>query len=138
MQERIAGYRLALGEAGISEDPALVLLDGADSHVSQRRIAEMLASSDPPTAIFAAHNATGRDAIRAMRAAARELPLVVFDEESDPDLLVTPPLVIQSDPTRLGRVAAEMALERLDGLAGPARLVVHQVGRHDVAREIGR
>ncbi|HMG98232.1 MAG TPA: LacI family DNA-binding transcriptional regulator, partial [Gaiellales bacterium] len=65
MQERIAGYRLALGEAGISEDPALVLLDGADSHVSQRRIAEMLASSDPPTAIFAAHNATGRDAIRA-------------------------------------------------------------------------
>jgi LacI family transcriptional regulator len=138
MQERIAGYRLALGEAGIAEDPALVLLDGADSHVSQRRIGEMLASSDPPTAIFAAHNATGRDAIRAMRAAARELPLVVFDEESDPDLLVTPPLVIQSDPTRLGRVAAEMALERLDGLAGPARLVVHQVGRHDVAREIAR
>ena len=58
--------------------------------------------------------------------------------ESDPDLLVTPPLVIQSDPTRLGRVAAEMALERLDGLAGPARLVVHPVGRHDVAQEIAR
>ena len=98
----------------------------------------MLGSSDPPTAIFAAHNATGRDAIRAMRAAGRELPLVVFDEQSDPDLLVTPPLVIQSDPTRLGRVAAEMALERLDGLAGPARLVVHPVGRHDVARAIER
>jgi LacI family transcriptional regulator len=136
MQERIAGYRLALAEAGIAEDPAIVLLDGADSQVSRRRIAAMLESADPPTAIFAAHNATGRDAIRAMRAAALELPLVVFDEESDPDLLVPPPLVIQSDPTRLGRVAAEMALERLDGLAGPARLVIHPVGRLDVAEAI--
>ncbi|MDX6621218.1 MAG: LacI family transcriptional regulator [Gaiellales bacterium] len=136
MQERIAGYRLALAEAGIEEDPAIVLLDGGDSRASQRRIAEMLDLPDPPTAIFAAHNATGRDAIRAMRAAALELPLVVFDEESDPDLLVPPPLVIQSDPTRLGRVAAEMALERLDGLAGPARLVIHPVGRLDVARAL--
>jgi LacI family transcriptional regulator len=138
MQERIAGYRLALAESGIPEDPAIVLLDGVDRVASQQRIAEMLESADPPTAIFAAHNATGRDAIRAMRAAARELPLVVFDEQSDPDLLVTSPLVIQSDPTRLGRVATEMALERLDGLEGPARLVVHPVGRLDVAREIAR
>ncbi len=44
--------------------------------------------------------------------------------------------MIQSDPTRLGRVAAEMALERLDGLAGPARLVIHPVGRLDVAEAI--
>jgi LacI family transcriptional regulator len=98
----------------------------------------MLESSDPPTAIFSAHNATGRDAIRAMRAAGIELPLVAFDEASDPDLLITPPIVIQSDPTRLGRVAAEMALERLDGLQGPARLVVHPVSRLGAGEAIAR
>jgi LacI family transcriptional regulator len=138
MQERIAGYRLALAEAGIDEDPGLVLLDGSDRATSQSRITEMLGCSDPPTAIFSAHNATGRDAIRAMRAAGIELPLVAFDEASDPDLLITPPIVIQSDPTRLGRVAAEMALERLDGLQGPARLVVHPVSRLGAGEAIPR
>jgi LacI family transcriptional regulator len=138
MQERLAGYRLALAEAGIAEDPALMVLDGSDTPATQRSVAAMLASADPPTAIFAAHNATGREAIRAMRAAGIELPLVSFDESSDPDLLITPPLVIQSDPRRLGWVAAEMALERLDGLREPARLVIHPVRRLDVAEAIAR
>jgi hypothetical protein len=31
-----------------------------------------------------------------------------------------------------------MALERLDGLAGPARLVIHPVGRLDVAQAIAQ
>jgi LacI family transcriptional regulator len=134
MQERIAGYRLALAEAGIEEDPWLMLLDGRDTEKSQRRIGELLGAADAPTAIFAAFNALGRDAIRAMRAADIELPIVVFDETSDPDLLVAPPLVIQSDPTRLGRVAAEMVLERLDGFQGPGRRVVHPVSRLDAAK----
>lgn len=137
MQERIAGYRLALAEAGIAEDPALMVLAGADGRATQRSIGAMLASSDPPTAIFAAHNATGREAIRAMRAAGVELPLVSFDESSDPDLLITPPLVIQSDSRRLGWVAAEMALERLDGLREPARLVIHPVRRLVVEQAVG-
>jgi LacI family transcriptional regulator len=137
MQERIAGYRLALAEAGIAEDPALMVLAGADGRATERRIGAMLAAPDPPTAIFAAHNATGREAIRAMRAAGVELPLVSFDESSDPDLLITPPLVIQSDPRRLGWVAAEMALERLDGLREPARLVIHPVRRLVVKQAVG-
>ena len=110
-----------------------MVLDGGDPASSQRRIGELLGAADPPTAIFAAFNALGRDAIRAMRAAHVDLPIVVFDETSDPDLLVAPPVVIQSDPTRLGRVAAEMVLERLDGLDGPGRRVVHPVGRLDAA-----
>src|SRR5262249_28615259 len=121
-------------EAGLDEDPDLLLLDGVDPAASEQRIRELLQGADPPTAIFAAHNASGRDAIRAMRATALDLPLVVFDETSDPDLLVAPPVVIQSDPTRLGRVAAELALERLDGHQGPARLVVHEVSRLDAAQ----
>jgi hypothetical protein len=51
--------------------------------------------------------------------------LTVFDEVADPDLLVIPPLtVVASEPMRLGAAVAAMVLERLDGLAGPARDVV--------------
>lgn len=134
MQERMTGYRLALAEAGIAEDTALVHPDCANHEVSQRVIAELLASDDPPTAVFAAHNATGREVVRAARHAGVEIPLVVFDEVSDPDLLVSPPQVLRSNPELLGKTAAEMALERLDGLGAAPRVVIQPVSRFDPIR----
>jgi LacI family transcriptional regulator len=131
MQERLIGYRLALAEADIAEDPALVHPDCGDREASERAIAELFALDDPPTAVFAAHNATGRELVRAARAAAVEIPLVVFDEVSDPDLLIAPPQVLRSDPERLGMTAAKMALERLDGLIAAPRVVIQPVVRLD-------
>ncbi len=129
MQERALGYRLALAEAGIAEDPALMHLDCPTREAAQRAIAALLAADDPPTAVFAAHNATGRELVRAARDAAVELPLIVFDDVSDSDLLIVPPQVLRSNPERLGTTAAEMVLERLDGLTSAARLVIQQVSR---------
>jgi hypothetical protein len=82
MQERALGYRLALAEAGIEQDPVLVHLDCPTAEATQDAIAVLLSTDDPPTAVFAAHNATGRELVR-RRAAAIDLPLVVFDEMSD-------------------------------------------------------
>jgi LacI family transcriptional regulator len=129
MQERALGYSLALAEAGIAQDPVLVHLDCPTPDAAQDAIAALLSIDDPPTAVFAAHNATGRELVRAARAAAVDLPLVVFDEMSDSDLLIVPPQVLRSNPDRLGTTAAEMALERLDGLTVPSRLVVQPVSR---------
>lgn len=136
MQERLAGYRAALAEAGLEEAPALMQVDCLERETAERAVAEMLAADDPPTAVFAAHNSTGREVIRATRFAQTELPLVVFDEVSDPDLLVTPPRVLRSNPERLGSTAAELALERLDGLTAPPRLVIHPVTRFDPVPEV--
>ena len=53
------------------------------------------------------------------------MDLAVFDEVSDPDLLVIKPVVVvESDAVHLGAVAAQMTMERLDGLTEPARDVV--------------
>ncbi|MDX6410660.1 MAG: LacI family transcriptional regulator [Gaiellaceae bacterium] len=131
MQERLIGYRLALAEADIAEAPALVHADCPDREAAERAIVELFALDDPPTAVFAAHNATGREIVRAARAALIEIPLVVFDEVSDPDLLVAPPQVLRSDPERLGMTAAQMVLERMDGLARAPRVVVQPVQRLD-------
>jgi len=106
-----------------------VHLDCPTAEAAQDAIAALLSNDDPPTAVFAAHNATGRELVRAARAAAVDLPLVVFDEMSDSDLLIVPPQVLRSNPDRLGTTAAEMALERLDGLTVPSRLVVQPVSR---------
>jgi LacI family transcriptional regulator len=131
MQERLIGYRLALAEADIAEAPALVHADCPDRATAERAIAELFALDDPPTAVFAAHNATGREVVRAARAALIEIPVVVFDEVSDPDLLIAPPQVLRSDPERLGMTAAQMVLERMDGLARAPRVVVQPVQRLD-------
>jgi LacI family transcriptional regulator len=131
MQERLIGYRLALAEAEIPEAPALVHPDCPNREASKRAIAELFALDDPPTAVFAAHNATGREVVRAARAAMIEIPLVVFDEVSDPDLLIAPPQVLRSDPERLGTTAANMVLERLDGLTTAPRVAVQPVLRLD-------
>lgn len=136
MQERLAGYRAALAEAGLEEAPALMHVDCVERETAERAVAEMLAADDPPTAVFAAHNSTGREVVRATRFARTELPLVVFDEVSDPDLLVTPPRVLRSNPERLGSTAAELALERLDGLTAPPRLVIHPVTRFDPVPQV--
>jgi LacI family transcriptional regulator len=131
MQERLIGYRLALAEADIAEAPALVHADCPDRETAERAIGELLALDDPPTAVFAAHNATGREVVRAARAAMIEIPLVVFDEVSDADLLIAPPQVLRSDPERLGMTAAQMVLARMDGLARAPRVVVQPVQRLD-------
>ena len=125
MSERYDGYCDAMADAGIELDPRLVQLTCKDATEAQTAVAAMLHSAEPPTAVFAIQNRSGRGAIRAMLATGVTLDLTVFDEVADPDLLVIPPLtVVASDPKRLGATAAAMTLERLDGLRGPARDVV--------------
>jgi LacI family transcriptional regulator len=124
MQRRHAGYLRALDDAGIDPDPSLMALDCHDIRAAEAAVTSMLRLPEPPTAVFSGQNLAGRGALRAMLATGRRVELVVFDE-LDPDLLVIQPqVVVESDPVRLGTVAAQMTLERLDGLAGAARDVV--------------
>jgi LacI family transcriptional regulator len=125
MSERYDGYRDALRAAGIGLDAELVALNCGDVVQAEATVSAMLQGSEPPTAIFALHNRSGRAAIRSMLATGTVVDLTVFDEVADPDLLIIPPLtVVASEPMRLGAAVAAMVLERLDGLAGPARDVV--------------
>ena len=55
-QERLAGYRLALDEAGVEFDPALVRFGAPRTELAEIVARQLLASDDPPTAIFAENN----------------------------------------------------------------------------------
>jgi LacI family transcriptional regulator len=125
MRQRHEGYLRALTEAGVAVDRRLMELDCRDIREAEAAVAAMLRLPDPPTAIFAAQNLAGRGAIRAMLGVGRTVDLAVFDEVSDPDLLVIKPVVVvESDAVHLGAVAAQMTMERLDGLTDPPREVV--------------
>lgn len=124
LARRLDGYRSALTAAGMAVDEALVsTCRGAIE--AQAALQDMLKLDDPPTAVFAAHHTVGRAAMRAMHDSGTTLDLAVFDSVDDNDLLVTPPLgVAAQGPDRIGQVAAQLLVDRLGGLEGPARHVV--------------
>jgi LacI family transcriptional regulator len=124
LARRLDGYLAALAEAGVAVDEALI--STAQSGIdAQAALQGMLGLQNPPTAVFAAHPTVGRGAMRAMHDSGAALDLAIFDGVDDNDLLITPPLVVAaSGPDRIGQLAAELLLERLEGLQGPPRHVV--------------
>ena len=118
---RIATYRESLVAAGLPVDEALISTEHDPAH-ARAALRRMLAGDDPPTAVLATNHMAGRAAMRASHEAGVLMDLAVFDSMDDNDLLATPPLVVvASGPDRIGRLAAELAVERLGGLKDPPR-----------------
>jgi LacI family transcriptional regulator len=124
-QERLAGYRLALDEAGVEFDPALVRFGAPRTELAEIVARQLLASDDPPTAIFAENNRSCIGVIRALSAIGRPVGVVGFDDFELADLLATPVTVVGYDPGELGRAGAELLFARMGGdLRPPQRIVI--------------
>jgi LacI family transcriptional regulator, galactose operon repressor len=123
-QERLAGYRLALDEAGVTFDPALVRAEVAQADQAESAARQLLTSADPPTAIFAVNNRTCIGVVRAIRSLNRPVALVGFDDFELADLLAAPVSVIGYDPGELGRAGAELLFARMGGDVRPPQRIV--------------
>ncbi len=118
-QDREAGYRRALDEAGIPPEQRTVLQGyfSQDSGSEMTRLA--LRRDPPPTALFAANNFIAIGALQALQAAGLRVPqdiaLVGFDD-LPPPLITFPFLTVSAQPAyEMGRIAAELLLARLEG-----------------------
>jgi LacI family transcriptional regulator len=121
--KRLEGYRQALDAAGITYDEALVHATLCDEVLVYPVIDELLALPDPPTAVFAANVNTSIGLLSGMRPR-RWSPAIVAFSDFDAARLHDPAVtVVHNDPVAVGRRGAELALQRLDGYRGPARLV---------------
>ncbi|HEU5486736.1 MAG TPA: LacI family DNA-binding transcriptional regulator [Microlunatus sp.] len=131
---RLEGFRLAYEDAGIVPDESWVRRDlddvspGAGDH---RAAADALLDAHPElTAVLCANN---RNTVGLLRALARRgrlvraddgLTVLAFDDFELADVVDATLLVIDHDGRDLGRRAAGMLVERLDGgFSGPPRLV---------------
>jgi LacI family transcriptional regulator len=124
--ERLRGYREALANHGIPEDPALVRYSLAHSREAYSAARDLLASADPPTALFTSQNLITIEAVRALHDLGHELrvALVGFDDVTLADAVRPGLTVMAQDPVGLGRDAAELLFSRLDGYDGESRRVV--------------
>ena len=124
-QERLAGYRIALDEAGVAFDPALVRFGSPRSELAEVAARQLLSGDDPPTAIFAENNRNCIGVVRVLRSITRQVAVVGFDDFELADLLAVPVTVVGYDPGELGRAGAELLFSRMGGdLRPPQRIVI--------------
>jgi LacI family transcriptional regulator len=123
--ERLRGYREALVASGLPFDEGLVRLGCHDGKSAEAAIIGLLSLSVPPTAVFTGNNRITSGVLRAVAGLARPPAMVAFDDFEFAPLLSPPVTVVAHDPVELGRRAARLICERLDGGGGaPRRIVV--------------
>ncbi|WP_029137803.1 LacI family DNA-binding transcriptional regulator [Nakamurella lactea] len=139
-QARIDGVGDAMSDAGIDDWRELFRPDAHDVAAAQTTVDQLLDMPDPPTALFTLNNRITAGALRALQqaridgrldarahrdpeSAARKLPaLIGFDDFELSDVLGVS--VIGYAAEEMGRTAARLALDRLEGVNHPAQTVV--------------
>jgi len=137
--ERLRGYRAALRDAGLTpREPWLV--GTADQEMGTRyalhsfsqaqsqeteQIGRYLESPGRPTAIFAMHDLLALQALKAARKVGLRVPqdlsLVGFDDMDFAAHLEVPLTTIAQNSFDMGKRAAELLIERVEGYQGPSR-----------------
>jgi DNA-binding LacI/PurR family transcriptional regulator len=139
---RLAGYRRALQEAGLEEDPALVeYVPDWGLESGQAAAARLLERAASFTALFAQSDLIALGAIRQLRSARRRVPddvsVVGYDDLPVADF-VEPSLTTVHQPMQeVGALAAGLLLDQLTGVAtlepGARSLPAVLVARDSVA-----
>ncbi|MFE9202279.1 LacI family DNA-binding transcriptional regulator [Micromonospora sp. NPDC007230] len=134
-RQRFQGFREALADHGIR--PAATVHDLHTEHDSAGAVRRLLAAESPPTALFTSQNLVTIGAIRALQQLGRQhaVALVGFDDFPLADLLQPAVTVIAQDPSEMGRVAASLIFQRLDGEQWRPR--THLVATHLIPRGSG-
>lgn len=130
-RERRDGYLEALAAAGIAADPKLLRTGMSGTESARLTCHQLLAGSDAPTAIFAAQNYLAAGAMRAVHSLglADRVGLVAFDDLPYADLFATPLTAVTQDAGRIGRLAAQRLLGRIQGeISGPPEVTIVPTG----------
>lgn len=122
--DRLAGYRDALAEAGLPTDERLIYRADFSTIGGYAGARSLMALADPPTAIFAANDASALGVLDGLRDLGLRIPqdvsVVGFDDiRAAAD--AHPPLTTVRQPlAEMGATAVSMLLDILDGHTLPA------------------
>src|SRR4051812_29591697 len=121
--ERERGYREAMAAHRLEP---LVHAPAHGSGHARAATHELMAETQPPSALFTAQNLVTIGAVLALRDLGLQhaVALVGFDDVVLADALEPPVSVVAQDPAELGRRAAELLFARLDGEDRPPEHVV--------------
>jgi LacI family transcriptional regulator len=122
---RLAGYRQALGEAGLSLPDAYIGLAQHGMEPARQQAHRLLGLPEPPTAIFAYSDAQAMGVLKAARerglSVPRDLAVIGFDDIEVADFIGL--TTVRQQLEESGRVAVELLLARLADRSRPIQHV---------------
>jgi LacI family transcriptional regulator len=133
-RRRLKGYRSALAENGLDTSPDLVCMPAQTPGEAAAGLVKRLAAPNAPTAVFSSNIPCTMALVQALHEAERtDIAVVGFGDFPMAAALSPAVTVMDQDPARLGHIAAERLLARIeDPLAEPRRrtvLPVHLIPR---------
>lgn len=118
-EERLAGYRQALEEAGIHFSEDLVVWGGYRVEGGRRATAKLLSLTPPPTAIFSTNNLMTVGVLQELFhrrvVIPQEMAVVGFDDLEWAEMVHPPLTAVAQRPYEIGHKAVELLLSRLGG-----------------------
>ena len=120
-EQRVAGYRRALAEHGITAVEALLRWGDWSESSGFARMNELLALplGERPTAVFAANDLMAVGAMLACKATGLRIPediaIAGYDNVAFAHLVMPPLTTLDQHPRQIGNAAARLLLERLTG-----------------------
>ena len=127
MQTRHSGYETAMRRAGLEPE---AYFNCQTQKLMTDLLRGLMASPAPPTALFTANGLTTRYALQALSqlqiSVPRQMAMLGFDDFELADLVQPPLTVLRQPMLELGRAAAELLFERLEGgkTRGASRRIV--------------
>ena len=121
---RYEGYVQALTDAGLPVDPALVLWAGLTHSAALPAVTDRLDGWSDVTAVFSSViRATPALLTALVQRGRRDVEVVSFDDVDLFDVVLPPISALAEDAEAIGREAARMLFDRINGFDGPARHV---------------
>jgi LacI family transcriptional regulator len=123
-QDRLAGYRKAVAELDLDDDPRLVIAGESDERITEQRVTAHLATADEPaTALVVSNNQMTLGTMRAIRQCrlkvARDIALVCYDDFEWADLFDPRITAMAQDAATLAGRAVDLLLARIKSPARP-------------------
>jgi LacI family transcriptional regulator len=122
-QERIAGCRMAIKEAGLPPDSLNLLFCEESIESSYRLVKDLVAREKPPSALFMWDDRLAVSAIKAIREAGLSIPedvAVVGYDDIEIAAYLYPPLTTVRQPShQIGETAARILLNKLESKTPP-------------------
>jgi LacI family transcriptional regulator len=114
-RRRLTGYRSALAENGLDNSPDLICMPAESADEAAAELVKRLAAPNAPTAVFSSNIPCTMALVQALQRAERsDVALVGFGDFPMAAALTPAVTVVDQDPARLGHIAVERLLQRIE------------------------
>jgi len=123
IHQRYLGHREQLRHYDLPVEDELFYTGVHGPDETAKAVGALLDGPRPPTAIFCGNNRATIGTVREVWRRRADVTIAGFDDFTISDLMPVPLTLVSFDATELGRRAAQMLFDRIDGDDGPAKSI---------------